>query len=187
MKKYRRLTKALPAALLCMSGFALTACFDDSDTVPEKYKEWKQKNEQYVQDQELKTNPDGSLYYSRVVPSWAPGAYSLIHWHNDRSLTANNLSPMDNSIVQITYELFNIDGERISDSFSNPDSVYTSRPNQNIIGVWSSLTRMNVGDSVTLVIPFQAGYGERTTGGINPYSTLIYNIKLKAITAYEVP
>lgn len=185
--KILRTLKVLPALLLCSGGLWLTSCFDDGESTAEKYKEWRERNEKYIDQAEALTNEDGSPYYTRIDPSWAPGAFALVHWHNDRNLTKDNLSPMDNSTVQITYELLNIDGEKISNSFSNPDSVYTSKPSQNIIGVWAPLTHMNVGDTVTIVIPSQAGYGEMNYGDIPPYSTLVYNIKLKAITAYEVP
>lgn len=173
--------------LLGISGIALTGCFEDKESIAEQYKDWREKNEQYIVEAEGMKNDDGSSFYTRIVPSWAPNAFVLMHWHNDRSLTASNLMPMDNSTTKITYELFNVDGEKLSDSFSNTDSLYTSRPSSNIIGMWSALTHMNVGDSVTMVIPSQAGYGIRATGGILPYSTLIYNVKLKAVTAYEVP
>lgn len=178
---------------LLITGFAalaatgLTSCFEDEETTAERYKEWKEKNEIYLSEAESKLDADGKPYYTRIEPSWAPNTYFLIHWHNDRKLTQNNLSPMDNSTVKMKYELYNIEDIRISDSYANADSVYTSRPSQNIIGVWSAMTHMNVGDSVTVVIPASAGYGEVTYGGIPPYSTLIYNIKMKAVSAYEVP
>ena len=173
--------------LLAFSSTLLTSCFEDEETTAEKYKEWRQSNMEYVEEAENKTNENGTPYYTRIAPSWAPEAYSLVHWHNDRSQNSQNLVPMDNSTVQITYELFDIEGKRLSDSFNNRDSVYTSKPAQNIVGVWAPLTQMNVGDSVTIVIPYQSGYGEVKYGDILPYSTLIYNIKLKAITAYEIP
>lgn len=172
--------------MICGMGLVLTGCFDDDDSKAEKYKVWRERNERYVDSVKNVKEADGSYYYTLIEPDWAPSAYSLVHWHNDRALTQNNLSPMDNSTVEMTYELFDIDGNRISDSFSNPDSVYRCMPSQNIVGVWAPLTRMNVGDSVTIVLPSQSGYGEMNYGGITPYSTLIYNIKLKAITAYEV-
>ena len=178
IKTIRRL---IPAALLCCFGIMLTGCFDDSDSVADKYKEWRTLNQNYFD------SVENTGEYTRIVPDWAPGGYTLAKWHNDRTLTENNLSPMDNSVVNITYELFDINGKRLSDSFARQDSVYSSRPNQNIIGVWAALTNMHVGDSVTLVIPSQAGYGEVERTGIPPYSTLIYNIKMKAIPAYEVP
>ena len=182
-----KLKEVLPMLLLCGAGLALTACFDDSDPIAEQYKEWKEQNEQYLAEAEAQIDADGKPYYTKIVPDWAPNAYVLMHWHNDRTQTENNLSPMDNSTVSITYELFDIEGKRISDSFSNIDSLYTSRPSSNIIGVWAGLTHMHIGDSVTMVMPADAGYGEYPNQGIKPYSTLIYNIKLKAIPAYEVP
>lgn len=183
----KTLRKAIPALLLCSSGLALTSCFNDEEPISEKYKEWKEKNEAYLAEAEQKKESDGSAYYDKIVPTWAPNTYVLLHWHNDRSLTANNLSPMDNSTTQISYQLLDIEGKEISNSYSNPDSVYTSKPSSNIIGMWAALTHMNVGDSVTMVIPASAGYGAMPYGGVQPYSTLIYNVKFKAITAYEVP
>lgn len=183
----RKLTRLLPALLLCSLGFGVSSCFHDEDPNSVKYKEWREKNELFMVTEEARTMPDGSPYYTRITPSWAPNTYVLIHWHNDRSLTANNLSPMDNSTTKITYELFNVDGQAISSSFANADSVYTSRPSQNIIGMWAGLTHLHVGDTVTMVIPYQAGYGEVQSGNIPPYSTLVYGVKLKSIPAYEVP
>lgn len=173
--------KSLSLILLCGASIGLTGCFDDSDSLAEQYKDWRVKNENYVDSVESLGE------YTKLAPTWAPGGFALVKWHNDRTLTENNLSPMDNSVVNITYELFDIEGNRLSDSFTKQDSIYTSRPNQNIIGVWAPLTQMHVGDSVTIVIPSQAGYGEYPNGNIKPYSTLIYNIKLKSISAYEVP
>lgn len=180
----RGILRSIPAVLMCSSGLFLSSCFDDSDSLAEQYKEWRIQNEQYVKEAE---EQGGGNFYTRVTPSWAPNTFVLLHWHNDRSLTAGNLSPMDNSTTKITYELFDIEGNRLSDSFKNPDSVYTSKPSDNIIGMWTALTHMHVGDSVTMVIPASAGYGIQSTGTIKPYSTLIYNVKLKAITAYEIP
>lgn len=174
----------MPVLLIC---FSLTNCFKDDEPVAEQYREWKAKNDQYVLDAEARTEADGTPFYERLEPSWAPTAFTLIHWFNDRSLTEKNLSPMDNSTVDITYLLMNVDGDTISTSFASPDSIYRSQPSNNIIGVWYAMTQMHVGDSVQLVIPSQAGYGERANGGIPPYSTLVYNIKMKAVKAYEVP
>lgn len=173
----------VPIGLIAAS---VTACFKDDETLAEKFEEWRTENQQYVTDAEALTNPDGSLYYTRIVPSWAPDAFSLVHWHNDRSLTEKNLSPMDNSTVQIKYELYDINGNEISNSYYGTDSLYTSKPQDNIVGVWAPLTQMHVGDSVTVVIPTTAGYGAKIYGEIKPYSTLVYNIKLVGIPAYEV-
>lgn len=181
-KPYKKIIRKLfPAVMMCGCGIFLTGCFDDSDSLSEQYKDWRTRNENYFD------SVENTESYTEIIPSWAPNTSVLVRWHNDRSLTQNNLSPMDNSTVAITYELFNIDGKKISDSFANRDSLYISKPSQNIIGVWAALTNMNVGDSVTMVIPSAAGYGESNRTDIPPYSTLVYNIKMKAITAYEMP
>lgn len=183
----RKIRRLLPALAISCTGLALTGCFSDEETTEEKYAEWRERNTQYVAEAMEKKNEDGTPYYEKIVPDWAPAAYVLIHWHNDRALTEKNLSPMDNSTVKMTYELFDIDGNKISDSFSNTDSVYTSRPLQNIVGMWAAMTTMHVGDTATLVMPSQAAYGEMSNGAVLPYSTLVYNVKMKAITAYEIP
>lgn len=183
MKKIfiKRMGMWSPALLL----LGLTSCFDDGNSVKEEYADWNARNLAYIE-AKADSMAGGQLYFTRLTPDWAPNAYALVHWHNNRLLTANNLQPMDNSTVQITYELFDIDGKRLSDSFSMPDSIYTSKPSNNIIGVWYPLTQMHVGDSVTIIMPNQSGYGSRKYGEIQPYSTLIYNIKLKGIAAYEI-
>ena len=183
----RSIIRIIPAAMMCCSGIMLTSCFDDGDSTSEKYKDWREKNENYVMEALAMTSEDGTPFYEKIIPSWAPNTFVLVHWHNDRALTEKNLSPMDNSTVSITYRLLNIEGEELSNSFANPDSLYTSKPSNNIIGVWAAMTNMHVGDSVTMVIPSEAGYGDLLKGDIPPYSTLVYNVKLKAIPAYEVP
>lgn len=176
-----------PFALICAMGLSMASCFKDEESTAEKYAEWRKQNEEYLAEAEAMTDESGAPYYEKIIPSWAPQTYVLMHWHNDRALTASNLSPMDNSTTKITYQLLNVEGEEISNSFSNTDSIYTSKPSSNIIGMWTALTHMNVGDTVTMVIPSTAAYGVMNYSGIRPYSTLIYNVKLKAVTAYEIP
>lgn len=163
-----------------------SGCKDNEDTVYSDYSDWRLKNETYLKEQEERTE-DGQPYYIKVSNDWAPeNIYALVHWHNDRKLTEKNLSPMDNSTVEVTYELLDIDGRRLDDSFSRTDSIYSSMPNQNILGVWTAMVNMHVGDTVTVVVPYQAGYGANKTGTISPYSTLIFNMKMKGIPAYEI-
>lgn len=157
----------------------LASCLE-SDVV--EYDEWREKNDTY-----LKTIDTSE--YELIVPDWAPQNSVYIKWHNDRSLTADNLVPLSNSTVDIKYELEDIEGTKIQNSYDvvTGDSVYQSQPNNNIIGMWIAMTTMHVGDSATLVIPYQSGYGDKETSGIKPYSNLIYRIKIKAIKAFEKP
>lgn len=164
----------------------LTSCFGDEEETD--YTEWRQQNIDYMTKAAGFTTPDGEKEYERLSPLWAPDEYILIKWHNDRSLTADNLVPLDNSLVNIKYEFSNIEGEYWGDSYSNKingDSIYQSRPCQNIIGMWTALTNMHVGDSVTMIIPASAAYGSAERAPILPYSTLIYSVKLTEIVAFE--
>ena len=177
------LSTSLPAALLLLSSCVGESAVEEN---AHKYKEWKETNELYVEQQAALTDDNGNPLYTRIDPAWAPSAWSLIRWHNDRSLTAGRLSPLDNSTVEMTYQLLDIAGNEIQNSFDRTDSIYQCRPCDNITGVWTALTNMHVGDTVTVVIPALAGYGGVVKGDILPYSTLVYNIKLKSISAYQV-
>lgn len=174
----------LPSALILLT---FASCINDTKT---DYTEWEQRNTEYVTACQNQRNEDGTPVYTYLAPDWAPKAFCLVKWENDRSLTEKNLSPLSNSITKVKYDVETIDGTRISDSYSSTtygDSIYQSRPNQNIIGFWNCVTNMHVGDSVTCIIPAVAGYGSVANGNVKPYSTLVYHIKLVAIPAYERP
>lgn len=182
MKILRYIFLGIP---VLMMSTGLTGCFSDNE--PVDYTEWKATNEKYFSDTEAKTGEGGEKLFERIEPSWCPGIYSLAQWHNDRSLTKGNLVPMDNSTVDVIYECLYVDGTVLDTSYRNTtygDSVYRCKPSDNIIGFWSMLTSMHVGDSVTCVIPSNAAYGV-SSASVLPYSTLIYNMKLKAIHKYN--
>lgn len=179
--------KVLTATILAFSLVSLTSCLKDDEV---DYTEWEQANTRFVAEHEAMTE-NGAPIYTRLTPSWAPAAFTLVKWENDRSLTAKNLKPMDNSLVNVQYALDDIYGNRIADSYSSTasygDSIYQTRPLDNILGFWHTLTEMRVGDEVTCIIPATAGYGNVQNGSIPPYSTLVYKIKLVSIPRYEVP
>ncbi len=165
----------------------MSACIKD-DTID--YSEWEQQNTKFVADAENEKNPDGTSVYTRLAPDWAPNAFCLVKWENDRSLTSGNLRPLSNSIVRVKYDLESIEGTRISDSYSSTtygDSIYQTRPNANIVGFWNCVTNMHVGDSVTCIMPYVSAYGQTGNGSIKPYSTLVYHIKLVSVPSYELP
>lgn len=177
--------RLLPAAMAVALG--VTAC--NSDLPEDDSVEWNQRNQEYLVTAENRTE-NGKPYFTRVSPDWAPSAYVLMHWHNDRSLTASNLQPLDNSTCYVKYELENIDGERLQTSYEMTtygDSIYRCRPCDNIVGFWTALRNMHAGDSVTVVIPANAGYGPAISGKVKAFSTLIYHMKLKSVPAFEIP
>ena len=165
----------------------LPACDDDDNFVD--YKPWAERNTKFVQDAEAEMK-NGVPVYSKIAPTWSPDAFTLVKWENDRAATINNLSPMDNSVVYVKYDVEDIDGNRYDDSYSSKtygDSIYRTRPYNNVTGFWYTLTQMHVGDSVTAVLPAISAYGNASQGAIPPYSTLIFHIKLVGIPSFEVP
>ncbi len=182
----------LHAAALLLVAPCMTSCLSDDDDSYD-YTAWKNENEAYYARMEDTVGADNKKVFEKITPVWAPGVTILAQWHNDRSLTASNLSPMDNSTVKVQYVASYVNGVTL-DSSSWPhsgsswdlsDSTYICKPSDNIVGFWAMLTNMHVGDSVTCVIPSNAAYGASSSSTL-PYSTLIYHMKLKAIKAYEV-
>ena len=67
-----KIFKALAGPAVITASLLLTGCFDDNDSIANQYKEWRELNQKYIQEDSAKTNEDGSAYYTKVVPSWAP-------------------------------------------------------------------------------------------------------------------
>ncbi len=172
---------ALPTMLLAMSS-----CLGDDEGYSD-YKEWRQENLTYIENAKAET-VDGKPKYESVTPEWDKSFSILMQWHNDRSKTANNLSPLDNSTCNVKYILKNIEGDTIESSYKlteHGDSIFQCQPTGLITGFWTALTNMHVGDSVTAILPYTAGYGIMGSGSILPYSTLIFGIKLVSIPSFE--
>lgn len=172
--------KNLIALLLAAPAIFLSGC--EMESVYDEYDAWRVKNDEYLTTIDTEEFPP-------VSPDWAPRNTIYIKWHNDRSLTAGNLVPMSTSTVNCKYEMEDINGKSLGNSYkaATGDSVYQSQPNANITGFWAALTMMHVGDSVTVIIPYESAYGNQTRGSILPYSNLIYHIKLKEIVDFERP
>lgn len=184
-RRYKNINIAA-VAIAAAASFTFYSCKDDDVDETEV---WRLANEEYVT---LKADEkqNGKAVYEKVSPDWAPEAFVLMKWHNDRNATASNLQPLDNSTVNVKYEFEDIEGTQIQNSYASTaygDSIYQCKPCDNIIGFWTALRQMHVGDSVTVIIPASAGYGATGVNAIKPYSTLIYHMKLKEIVAYEIP
>ena len=125
---------------------SLTSCLkDDNDT-----SDWRLLNEAYVTAAQTEEE-NGVRKYEEIHPVWAPDTYILMRWKNDRSKTADNLSPLDNSTVNVIYSVTDIKGNMIDNSFAatvHGDSIYQTQPYKNIVGFWSAVTNMKVGDKV---------------------------------------
>ena len=176
----------IPSVIAVIAAFGLSSCLGDNDNTYD-YSDWINLNESYVTRMQDTTDASGKKVFEKITPVWCPGIYVLAQWHNDRSKTAANLIPMDNSTVDVIYEVTYANGVMLDSSYKNTtygDSIYRCKPSDNIVGFWAMLTSMHVGDSVTCVIPMNAAYGA-SSSSVMPYSTLIYKMKLKSIYAYE--
>lgn len=177
---------ALTAALLG----GVVACNDDEDKDNwEHYKDWREHNDAWLQEQAARKNPDGTPYYTQLVPSWNPGAYVLIHYFNDRSLTEGNLSPLYTSTVDVRYvgrdcEGVGFDSSYYVNSYGRP-GVQRFKCNSLIQGWSIALQDMRVGDTCEIIVPYGAGYGSSVSGTIKPYSNLRFNMRLEDIYRYE--
>ena len=167
---------AIPALFSLL--LALNSCIKDGNET--SYKEWRMENTTFIEDAATE-RVDGILKYEKVIPDWDKSVYTLMQWHNDRSLTLpNGLRPLSNSTIDVKYLLTNIKGDTLDSS-----SSFRCKPNNLITGFWVAVTNMQVGDSVTAIIPHEAGYGSMGSGKVLPYSTLIFNIKLDSIVAFD--
>ncbi|MBD5305809.1 MAG: FKBP-type peptidyl-prolyl cis-trans isomerase [Bacteroides sp.] len=164
-------------ALLIPATMILTGCLKSN---LDEYETWKDTNDAYL-------TTINQTEYQKIAPDWAPLNPVYIKWHNDRNLTASNLTPMSTSTVDVVYELEDINGTKIENTYSKADSVYTSTVNQNVVGMMIALTSMHVGDSVTLIVPYASGYGAQIRDSMLPYTNLIFHMKLKNIRSFEKP
>jgi FKBP-type peptidyl-prolyl cis-trans isomerase FklB len=159
---------------------AVTSLESCLNSIEDEYKDWRLSNDSWYQ-QQL-----NSGQYTLLTAPWDPSATTLIRWHNDTMLTKDNLKPLITSTVDAKYYLRLYDGTPVDSSYTATDSIYRSIVNQNVEGWMIALTRMHVGDSCTIVIPYQQGYGSvKRSNVLLPYSNLIFDVKLVDIYKYK--
>ena len=89
--------------------------------------------------------------------------------------------PQKTDKVLVNYEGRLIDGTVFDASKKHGDKPAEFKPSQVIKGWTEALTMMPVGSKWQLYIPYELAYGERATGNIKPYSTLIFDVELVGI------
>lgn len=158
----------------------LDSCLGNS--VYDEYKDWREANDEWYQQQVA------SGQYTMLTAPWDPSATTLVRWHNDTMLTRNNLKPLISSTVDVKYKLKLYNGTAIDSSYrsSSTDSIYRSQVSDNVEGWMIALTRMHVGDSCTVIVPYHQGYGSyKKTDELLPFSMLVFDMKLVDIYKYE--
>ena len=152
-------------------------------TVEDQYKSWREKNEEWYRQQ------SASGQYTVVKAPWDPSAQVLMRWHNDTMQTRNNLKPLVSSTVDVKYQLNLYNDTLVDSSYDNTypaDSIYRTVVNGNVEGWMIALTRMHVGDSCTVIVPYPQGYGStKMSDELLPYSNLVFHMKLVDIYKYK--
>ncbi len=181
MKKLSNILLAAIASLL------LTSCFEDTEW--EKYEDWRNEQDEWLKSELAKRDESGASYYEAYTASFDKNAVIYMHFHNDREATKGNLMPLYTSTVDVKYHgrLYNdvaFDSSYLSTSPA--DSVTRFQTSGVITGWVVALLNMHVGDSATVIIPWNVGYGESGSGSaILPYSHLVFDMKLTDIYKYE--
>ena len=90
------------------------------------------------------------------------------------------VSPTVRSIVSVHYRGTLIDGKEFDNSYKRncPEAFRLC----DVINGWQiALQQMHVGDKWIIYIPFEMGYGSKTSGPIPAYSTLIFEVELLSV------
>ena len=176
--------KKLPFFALLL--LVLSACkLDPVKDAWSYYEDWRNHNNEWLAEQEARTDENGKAYYQRLTSEFDRNAYVLIHYFNDRTTTEGNLSPLITSTVDVKYKMFNCDDEAMDSSYANTDSLYRQKLVSTVEGFQIAVMAMNVGDSCEVIIPYQYAYNNVANGSLLPYSHLRYVLKLKDIYKYE--
>ena len=89
-------------------------------------------------------------------------------------------SPTIRSIVSVHYKGSLIDGKEFDNSYKRncPEAFRLCE----VIDGWQlALQQMHVGDKWIIYIPYELGYGTKTSGPIPAFSTLIFEVELLGI------
>lgn len=176
----------------------LISCGKDKDKDEEnkknywvEYANWRKNNTEFFESKYNEIDSTGRLVYERVTPSWDAGSTILMRWYNDRSLTADALSPYETSYVDVIYKGTTYQDTVFDSSYNNTaygDSIYRSKLSNNIKGWVIAVMNMHVGDHCEVIIPYDCAYGDQMKSNIIlPYSTLVFDMKLVGIPGLEKP
>ena len=92
--------------------------------------------------------------------------------------------PSDTTRIQVSYEGRTIDGKVFDSSYKNNNGGPVEVMPKDMIKGWTeALTRMPVGSTWELYIPYDQAYGNREVGAglIKPYSALVFKLELVGI------
>ena len=186
------------AAFFILFPVVLTSCEEENKgdkeeakNYWEEYAKWRKENLAFFDEKSIETDSTGALVYEQVTPSWDAGSTILMRWYNDRTLTQHNPQPKSTSYIDVIYKGTTYEGEVFDDSFeltAHGDSIYRSKLSDNVKGWVIAFTNMHVGDHCEIIIPHTCGYGDSYRSDLLlPYSTLVFDVKLRGIPGLEKP
>lgn len=170
----------LVSALIALLLLAVTSC-NESENNSDLYKDWREFNNEWLRQQAVRTNPDGTAYYTRCVMPTDPQSYVLMH--NIGEVHTQNFKPLYTSTTSVNYTL-TLANDSVVDQGTN--FVSTLNSTGYIDGWGLAIMQLHVGDSAQFILPYTMGYGETGSAQIRPYSNLQFNIRLVNIDGYEI-
>ena len=120
--------------------------------------------------------------------NWQARSEAFIDSKISKDENSSQKKPLYTSTVSAYYRMTYFNGDVVQQNFNGiKPSNYDSPSKFSLDGVitgWSyTLMHMTEGELWTLYIPYQSGYGSGTSedGSLQPYSALVYNVKLDKI------
>lgn len=97
-----------------------------------------------------------------------------------KSTTGN--FPQKGNEVQMNYTGMFLDGKKFDENLSSENPFSFKLGTGQVIAGWDEgILLLREGEEAKLIIPYNLGYGERGSGSIPPYSTLVFDVKLLKI------
>ena len=179
---------------LVLLALTFTACSETEETG--RYDNWRARSEAFIDS--IANVYAGQQNGSITVTDEKEKLYPFTDLTNGQTIYAKKRisrdgvkdddKPVYTSKVSAYYRMSYFNGDVVQQTFTGAEPTEFDSPAEfsldGVISGWSyALVEMKVGDFWTLYIPYQSGYGSGTgnDGSLQPYSALVYNVKLDKI------
>lgn len=187
-----------------LAAFALSSCSETDDSV-EEYPDWKKKNEAYFASKyatvkqaiargddswkifksyarSTSIEGDATDYILVKVLREGTGSGSplftdtvRVHYRGQLLASATHVDSSDSELGYV------FDTSWSSDTFDESIFVPSKFSVSGLVeGFSTALQHMHIGDRWRVYIPYELGYGSQSSGEVQPYSTLVFDIALAA-------
>lgn len=176
---------------LVLIALAFTACSETEEV--SRYDNWQARSEAFIDS--IANVYAGQQNGSITVTDKKEKLYAFTDLTNNQKIYVKKIkdgngtvSPLYTSTISAYYRMSYFNGDVVQQTFTGTEPTEFDSPAEfsldGVISGWSyALVEMKVGDFWTLYIPYQSGYGSGTgnDGSLQPYSALVYNVKLDKI------